>query len=40
MISKYDKLDGQLQNISFEYLPFYLFRLQQMCVNESMKNVM
>ena len=32
MVGKYDKLDAQLQNVTFE--------LQQMCVNESMQNVM
>lgn len=32
MIAKYDKLDAQLQGVTFE--------LQQMCVNESMANVM
>ena len=32
MIAKYDKLDAQLQGVTFE--------LQQMCVNESMGNVM
>ena len=32
MIAKYDKLDAQLQGVNFE--------LQQMCVNDSMANVM
>ena len=39
MVNKYDKLDGQLQNVTFEYQLFE-YRLQQMCVNESMQNVM
>ena len=39
MVAKYDKLDAQLQNVTFEYT-LWLCRLQQMCVNESMQNVM
>lgn len=41
MIAKYDKLDNQLQNVTFQYLSISIVsRLQQMTVNESMQNVM
>lgn len=40
MIAKYDKLDAQLQSVTFEYLTLLIGRLQQMCVTESMQNVM